>query len=198
MKQVGPSDKKILKDAGIRSGWGEEGYSLYERITIRPTINVNGIIGGYQGPKVKAVIPSEVKVKLDFRLVPNQDPYRIEQVFRRYIEFISPSTVSTSIKRNFIAEPVILKLSDDLINAAMIAYQQGFGKKAVFLRSGGTLPVVNLLQRVLKIPVVLMGFGLPDDGIHGPDEKFYLPNFFKGILTSIYFLYEISRSKFSN
>jgi acetylornithine deacetylase/succinyl-diaminopimelate desuccinylase-like protein len=192
MAQVGPSDAEILTDAGAGRGWGERGYTLYERTTIRPALSVNGVSGGYQGPGVKAVIPARASAKLNFRLVPDQDPRDIDRLFRAYVARIAPPTVRVAIETHLATRPAVVERTHPAVGAAFEAYRKGFGNEPVFLRSGGSIPVVNLFQEVLAIPTVLMGFALPDDGLHAPNEKFHLPNFFKGIATSIHFLTELA------
>lgn len=191
--QTAPSDHHILRDARAGKGWGERGYSLYERTTLRPALTINGIVGGYSGPGGKAVIPARATAKLSFRLVPDQNPLEVEQLFRDYVERIAPPTVQLHLKRQSSAYPVLINQQHPAIQAAQIAYRQGFGASPVFLRSGGTIPVVNMLQEKLGVPVVLMGFALPDDRMHAPNERFYLPNFFNGIATCIYFLDEFRK-----
>ena len=188
MREVGPSDARMLCDAGATMGWGESGYSLYERTTIRPALTVTGIAGGYQGSGVKAAIPTHAVAKLNFRLAPDQDPDELDGLFREYVAEIAPLGVQMRVRTLMRAKPAQVDRTHPAIVVAARAYQQAFGAPAVFLRNGGTIPVVNLIQDALKIPVVLMGFGLPDDRIHGPNEKIHLPNFFKGVETSIRFL----------
>jgi acetylornithine deacetylase/succinyl-diaminopimelate desuccinylase-like protein len=191
MREVGPSDAQMLRDAGATMAWGEAGYSLYERTTIRPALMLTGIVGGYQGSGVKAAIPTRAVAKLNFRLAPDQDPDEVDGLFREYVAQIAPLGVQTDVRTLMRAKPALVDRTHPAIAVAARAYQQAFGAPAVFLRNGGTIPVVNLIHDTLNIPVVLMGFGLPDDRIHGPNEKFYLPNFFKGIGTSIRFLGEM-------
>ncbi|WP_454624714.1 dipeptidase [Bradyrhizobium cenepequi] len=193
MAEAGPSDAEILSDAGAERGWGERGYSLYERTTIRPALNVNGISGGYQGPGVKAVIPARASVKFNFRLVPDQDPHDIDRLFRAYVRRIAPPTVRLAIRTDLATQPAVVDRNHPGVSAAVEAYKKGFGNAPVFLRSGGSIPVVNLFQEILAIPTVLMGFALPDDRLHAPNEKFHLPNFFNGIATSTHFLMELAR-----
>jgi acetylornithine deacetylase/succinyl-diaminopimelate desuccinylase-like protein len=190
-----PSDKQILKDAGTRSGWGEPGFSLFERTTIRPALTLNGIRGGYQGPGAKGIIPATATAKVSFRLVPGQDPSEIENLFRRFLKEISPRTVETSLRVLSEARPVLMSPSHPANRAAAWAYRQAFGKSPVFLRSGGTIPVVNSLEDILEIPTVLMGLALPDDRMHGPNEKMYLPNFHRGIAASIWFMAALSQMR---
>lgn len=193
LAQTAPSDSHILRDARARKGWGERGYSLYERTTLRPALTINGIAGGYGGPGGKAVIPAKAIAKLSFRLVPNQNPLEVERLFRDYLERITPPTVQLQLQRQSSAQPVLMSQQHPAIQAAQAAYRQGFGASPIFLRSGGTIPVVNMLQEKLGVPVVLMGFALPDDRMHAPNERFYLPNFFNGITTCVYFLDEIGK-----
>ncbi|MEW5755938.1 MAG: dipeptidase [Pseudomonadota bacterium] len=188
MKEYGPSDVEILHHAGAEHAWGEPGYTLYERTTIRPALTNTGIVGGYQGMGPKAVIPHRAMAKFDFRLVPDQDPAEIERLFRRYVDGNTPSTVRSFVRRHSLATPAMISRRHPAIRAAFSAYRLGFGAAPVFVRSGGTIPVIALLQNILGIDTVLLGFALPDDGVHAPNEKFYLPNFFKGIATCIYFI----------
>jgi len=195
MAESGPTNKQILGDAGVRKGWGEQGYSHYERTTIRPALSVTGITGGYQGPGVKAVIPARATAKLNFRLVPDQDPQEIEQLVRKHISRLTPATVRTTVRSFLRAKPALIDRTHSAMRAAARAYERGFGTPPVFLRSGGTIPVVNTFQKVLGISTVLMGFALPDDRMHAPNEKFHLPNFYRGITTCIAFLDEIGRTR---
>jgi acetylornithine deacetylase/succinyl-diaminopimelate desuccinylase-like protein len=191
MAHVGPSDEQFLQDAQGDQGWGEVGFTLYERSTLRPALTINGIAGGYQGPGSKAVIPASGMAKISFRLVPDQEPRQIERLFREHIARITSSTVHPTIRTSFMAKPSMVDRSHPAMRAAQFAYHQAFGKEPVFLASGGTIPIVNTFQEMLEIPTVLMGFALPDDRMHAPNEKFHLPNFHKGIATSIWFLAQI-------
>lgn len=193
MRKVGPSDSKMLRDAGATKAWGESGFSLYERTTIRPALTVSGVGGGYQGPGVKAAIPTRAVAKLNFRLAPAQEPDEIDRLFREYIACITPFGVRTRVRTLLCAEPALIDRGEPAVMAAARAYHCAFGAPTIFLRNGGTIPVVSLLHKILQIPVVLMGFGLPDDRIHGPNEKFHLPNFHKAIETSSRFLAEMSK-----
>ena len=188
MARFGPADEDILRDAKAERGWGESGFSLYERTTIRPALTLNGIGGGHRGPGGKGIIPAKATAKLSFRLVPDQDPQKIAQLFRDHIERITPAAVQCSVRTFSPIEPALVDRHHPAIRAAAMAYKKGFGVLPVFIRSGGSIPVVNTFQKVLGIPAVLMGFGLPDDHIHGPNEKLSLPNFQKAIATSIWYL----------
>jgi len=188
MARTGPSDGTILKDAHVARGWGEHGYSLYERTTIRPAITLNGVVGGHYGPGVKGVIPTSAVVKLSFRLVPDQDPEQIGALFRDYIARKTPPSVKVRVKTFSPVQPALVDRKHPAIRAAALALKKGFGSSPVFLRSGGSIPVVNSFREELGIPTALMGFGLPDDRIHAPNEKFHLPNFYRGIETSIWYM----------
>jgi acetylornithine deacetylase/succinyl-diaminopimelate desuccinylase-like protein len=188
MARAGPSDDQILDNAQAEVAWGERGYSLYERLTARPALTVNGIGGGYQRPGGKGVIPARATAKLSFRLVPDQDPREIDRLFREHIARITPPTVHATVRTVSRAEPVVIDPQHPASRAACLAYRKGFGATPVFLRSGGTIPILSAFQNTLGIPTVLMGFALPDDRMHAPNEKFHIPNFFKGIETSIWFI----------
>lgn len=188
MARVGPSDQQILREAHVPGSWGERGFSLYERTTIRPALTFNGITGGYQGPGEKGVIPARASVKLGFRLVPDQDPHEIEQLVREHLARITPVGMRSQLRVLSRAKPALTNPRHPAVRSASFAYRKAFGVAPVFLRSGGTIPVVSALQEVLKAPAVLMGFALPDDRIHAPNEKFHLPNFYKGIETCLWFM----------
>jgi len=194
MKAVGQKDADILHDSGAALPWGEKGFSVYERSTIRPSLSVNGIKGGYQGDGPKAIVPSSASAKISFRLVPEQNPKHIEQLFRNHVHAIAPEQIQVSIKILAGAKPVVVSLTNPFVQAAAYAYRQAFGQQPIFLASGGTIPIVNLIQEQFNIPVVLMGFALPTDNMHGPNERFSLANFYRGILTSIYFMHDLAEA----
>jgi acetylornithine deacetylase/succinyl-diaminopimelate desuccinylase-like protein len=191
LAEFGAPDALILEDAAAERGWGEPGYSLYERVTIRPALTFNGIVGGYRGPGRKGVIPARAAAKLSFRLVPDQDPRDIERLIRGHIARLTPPTVTTQVRTVSGSKPSVVESGHPVLKAAARAYTKGFGTPPVLLRSGGTIPAVTILQEMLKATPVLMGFALPDDAMHAPNEKFHLPTFFNGIATSIWFLAEM-------
>lgn len=189
MRRDGPTDAQFLKDAGAtRGGWGEPGYSLYERTTIRPALTINGLTGGYQGPGAKAVLPARASAKVSFRLVPSQDPDEIERLFRAHVACVTPPTVRVTVRRTLASRPSVVDRRHPAMRAAAEACRRGFGRPPAFLRLGGSIPIVETFGRLLRVPTVLMGFALADDAIHGPNEKFHLPNFYNGIATSVEFL----------
>jgi acetylornithine deacetylase/succinyl-diaminopimelate desuccinylase-like protein len=188
MAREAPSDAELSRHAGIAESWGEPGYSSYERTTARPAVTINGITGGYAGPGAKAVIPSGARVKLDLRLVPDQDPEEIERLVRAHVQTVAPPTVRWRLRRTVSACPVTLDPRHRLFRLASQALHAAFGAPAAMLRSGGTIPVVSMLTGMLGIPTVLMGFALPDAHIHAPNERFHLPVFFRAIRASARFL----------
>jgi acetylornithine deacetylase/succinyl-diaminopimelate desuccinylase-like protein len=172
---------------------GEEGYSLAERISVRPTLEIHGIAGGFTGAGSKTVIPSKATAKVSMRLVPDQSPDEIFESLKSYLPPLCPPTVQIEIRAIGKAHPIKIDTTAPAVQAAAEAYQKGFGCKPIYLRAGGSLPIVHEMIEVLskpgsKIPVVLIGFGLPDDRTHAPNEKFYLPNFYRGIETVIHYL----------
>jgi acetylornithine deacetylase/succinyl-diaminopimelate desuccinylase-like protein len=193
MKRDAPSDRAILHRAGAARGWGEPGYTLHERTTIRPALTVNGLTGGYQGPGGKAVIPAVASAKLSFRLVPDQEPGEIAALFRRHVARIAPPTVHCTVRTILTARPALVDLRHPAVRAAAAACASGFGTRPAFLRTGGTIPVAGAFQERLGVPAILMGFAPPGANIHAPDEHFPLPTFFKAIATCARFLEEIGR-----
>jgi acetylornithine deacetylase/succinyl-diaminopimelate desuccinylase-like protein len=172
---------------------GEPGYSVLERIWARPTLDANGIIGGFTGEGAKTVIPATARCKVSMRLVPDQSSAKIAELFRQYVEDICPghSTVSVNVLHG--AEPVLLPTDSPFMSAATDALSEVFGKDTIFMRSGGSIPIVSLFSNVLGVPSVLMGFGLPDDNLHAPNEKMKLDNVFKGIQASARYMELLKR-----
>jgi acetylornithine deacetylase/succinyl-diaminopimelate desuccinylase-like protein len=191
LARVGPSDADMATAAHAPAIVGEPGFTAYERTTIRPSLSVNGVVGGYTGAGTKAIVPARAHAKLGCRLVADQRPERVEALLRRHLAAVVPHGVQVTLRRGMAARPVIIDHGHPAVQAAAVAYERGFGVPPVLLRSGGTVPVVGLLQELLGIPVVPMGFGLPDDGIHGPNERMHLPTFARAIESCIWFLAEL-------
>lgn len=185
--------QQILQDLDIEQPWGEPGYSLHERMTSRPALTINGLQGGYQGPGSKAVIPSHGSAKLSFRLVPNQTSAEVGFLLKRHLAKHTPSTVKVRLKVGQGSNPVLLPVKHPVMRAATSAVKKVWGKAPVLSRSGGTISVVEQFQKRMGVPIILMGFGLPDDDIHAPNEKISLPQFFRGIETVIHFLTEYGK-----
>jgi len=180
-----PVDKKMMADLDLPLGWGESGYSLFERITIRPALTINGISGGYTGPGGKSVIPSRALARMSMRLVPFQEPAEIARLLRQHMENIKPPTLKMKLTITDGSHPVIVPRKHPALSAAARAVYHTWGVPPVFTRSGGSIPLVAQVQRHFNIPIILLGFGLPDDDIHAPNEKISLSNFFHGIETII-------------
>ncbi len=190
-----PFDRETwLEEAGVTTDWGEAGYSILERTWARPTLDVNGMWGGYTEPGAKTVLPSKAFAKISMRLVPDQDPERIADLFCDYFTGLAPRGLDVDLQALHGAQPVLVDRESAAMQAAARAYAQAFGKEPVLVRGGGSIPVVATLQSVLGLDTVLMGFGLPDDRLHSPNEKFHLPNFYRGIETIIHFMDGLGRS----
>ena len=177
-----------LHEAGSPELWGEPEYSLVERISARPTLDVTGMHGGYIGEGTKTVLPSRAHAKISMRLVPDQDPAEILQLFERFVRSVLPPSITLNILHSGGARAAIVDRDTAPMRAAAAAYEAAYQHPPVFMREGGSIPVVNQFESDLQLPTVLMGFGLPGDRIHSPNERFYVPNFFKGIETSIRYL----------
>lgn len=174
-------EKEWHKSIGIKQGFGENGFSILERVWARPTLEINGIYGGYTGEGAKTIIPSEASAKISMRLVPNQAADEITSLFVEYVKKIAPPTVELEIIPLHGGNPVITPIDTIWMQKAKSALQMAFGVEPVFIREGGSIPVCETFQRVLGAAPVLIGFGLPSDNIHSPNENFSLDNFFGGI-----------------
>lgn len=192
-KRLNLSDKKFAKELDVKELQGEKGYSTLERLWVRPTLDCNGIVGGFTEKGAKTVLPSKATAKISMRLVPNQDPKKIASDFKKHILKLAPKSVKVDVRTLHFGYPVVAPLESKAVKAAAKAVAKAFGKKTVFTREGGSIPVVVDLMKKLKAPAVLMGLGLDTDCIHSPNEHFRLENFEKGILSSAYFLDEFSK-----
>ncbi len=175
------------KHLDIEAVYGEEGYTTLERVSIRPTLDCNGIWGGYTGEGAKTVLPSKAFAKISMRLVPNQSSQKITELFQRHFESIAPAGVRVVVRPHHGGEPVLTPTEGVEYQAAARAYEHTFGKKPIPQREGGSIPIVALFERVLGVKTVLMGFGLNSDAIHSPNEHYGLFNYFKGIETIPHF-----------
>lgn len=183
-----PFDLEVYKNAlDINDVWGEKGYSVIERASTRPTLDVNGIWGGYTGEGAKTVLPSKAFAKISMRLVPNQNSDKITELFQRHFEKIAPASVKVKVMPHHGGEPVLTPTDGIEYQAAAKAYSETFGKEPIPSRAGGSIPIVALFEAVLGVKTVLMGFGLDSDAIHSPNENFGIFNYFKGIETIPYF-----------
>ena len=178
------TEDAFAKSVGIPHGNGEAGFSSIERKWARPTLDVNGITTGYQGPGAKTVIPSKASAKLSMRLVPHQDPAKVQQGFERATRERLPDNVKCEIKWYGASSPVLVPIDSPATRLAAEALELGFAAKPTDMREGGSIPVVGLIKRVLDIDTLLVGFGLPDDRVHSPNEKFDLEALHNGTRTA--------------
>jgi acetylornithine deacetylase/succinyl-diaminopimelate desuccinylase-like protein len=176
-----PEEYKV--DLGVDELWGEKGYSSLEHTGTRPTLEVNGIWGGYIGEGAKTVLPSKASAKISMRLVPNQQSDKITKLFEAHFRSIAPKSVKIKVTPHHGGEPVVTPTDSIAYKAAQKAIAQSFGKEPIPTRGGGSIPIVALFEQELKIKTVLMGFGLDSDNLHSPNEKYDLANFYKGIET---------------
>ncbi|MDX2197157.1 MAG: dipeptidase [Cytophagales bacterium] len=181
------SISQYTKDLEINEVCGEAGYTSIERTSIRPTLDVNGIWGGYMGEGSKTVLPSKAYAKISMRLVPNQNSEKILQLFINHIQNITPPYIKVKVNPMHGGEPYLMPTTSKAYRAAAMAYEKTFGKKPLATRGGGSVPIVSLFDKVLGAKSVLMGFGLDSDAIHSPNEHFGVYNYFKGIETIPYF-----------
>ena len=187
------SEKKFAKELGVKELKGEKGYSTLERSWVRPTLDCNGIIGGFTENGAKTVLPSKAKAKISMRLVPNQDPKKIAKLFTKYVEQISSKAVTVNVRYVHGGYPIVTQLNEKAVIAGSKAMSKAFGKKTVFMREGGSIPIVTIFSKKLKASPVLMGLGLNTENLHSPNEHFDLNHFHLGILSSAYFLEEYAK-----
>lgn len=177
-----PYDAKAYAEAvGVTELFGEEGYSTLERTGARPTCDVNGIFGGYMGAGAKTILPSWGGAKISMRLVPDQDPTRIAELFRAHVEAVAPAGVVVEVTTHHGAQPVLIDASGPIVDAAMQAMEDTWGAVPVRVREGGSIPIVSTFSEVLGKPVLLLGMGLNSDNLHSPNEKFNLSQYHGGI-----------------
>jgi len=190
-KKLPWSDKAYAKDLGVRELYGEKGYTTLERVWARPTLECNGIWGGYTGEGAKTVLPSKAFAKISMRLVPDQTSAKIAKLFEKHIRRIAPKTVTVNVRTLHGGEPAITPIDSPGVRAAVAALEKGFGKKPLYQREGGSIPIVVQFKEILGLDTVLLGFGLPDENAHAPDEHINLDNFFGGMRTSVHFYQEL-------
>jgi acetylornithine deacetylase/succinyl-diaminopimelate desuccinylase-like protein len=177
-----PFDENAYRsDLGVPELFGEEGYSTRERTWARPTCDVNGIYGGYMGKGAKTVLPSWGGAKVSMRLVPDQKPQKIAELFTSYVHSIAPKGVTVEVTTLHGADPVVVETEGPIVDAALDAMEEIWGARPVRIREGGSIPIVSTFAEELKCPVLLLGFGLTDDGLHSPNEKFNISHFYNGI-----------------
>ncbi|MFH1194566.1 MAG: dipeptidase [bacterium] len=192
-KKLKFSEARYAKELGVKELQGEKGFSTLERLWARPTLDCNGIVGGFTGEGAKTVLPSKAKAKISMRLVPNQDPNKIAKLFTNYVKTLTPKGITLNVKSLHGGLPIVVPLESKAIEAASAATCRAFGKKTVFTREGGSIPIVVEFVKQLNAPAILMGLGLDSDNIHSPNEHFLVENFEKGILSSVYFMEEFGK-----
>lgn len=179
---------------GVDALGGEEGYTSTERATARPTLDVNGLLSGFTGEGSKTVLPAKAMAKISMRLVPDQTPEETEVSLRKYLDQHVPDGIAWELLDLTSGPPGIVERDSQAVRAASRAFQKVWGKAPLFMREGGSVPVVGYIHDQLGVDSLMLGFGLPDDNLHAPNEKFHLPNFYRGIQTFIYFTHELANA----
>ncbi len=186
--------KQFIKTVGAPALNGEKGYTIVEQLWLRPTMELNGIWGGYISEGAKTVIPSKAYAKLSTRLVPNQNPAKIAKLVEKYVRKLLPKSVTCKFEVLSMGKPWVAPYDHPFFEAAHKALERGFGKRAVFIREGGSIPFVTQMYDTFHVPCILIGFGLPDENAHAPDEHLLLENYFGGIKSIAYFYEELART----
>jgi acetylornithine deacetylase/succinyl-diaminopimelate desuccinylase-like protein len=184
--------KDFAKAVGAPGYFGEKGFTIVEQLWTRPTLELNGIWGGYTGEGAKTVIPSKAYAKFSTRLVPNQEPQKIARLVERHIRKLLPKFVTCEFQVLSTGKPWVAPFHAPIFRRAQAALEKGFGKKAVFIREGGSIPFVTQMYDTFKVPCVLLGFGLPDENAHAPDEHIALENYFGGIKAVAHFYADLA------
>ena len=180
-------EKEYMDELGVKELWGEKGYTTYERTGIRPTLEINGIWGGYTGEGAKTVLPSKAYAKISARLVPNQSSEKITNILLNYFKSIAPASVTVEAELHHGGEPYMTPIDSKGYKAASKAVETTFGKTPIPVRGGGSIPICSLLEKELNTKIIFMGFGLDNDNLHSPNEKYNLENYYKVIETIPYF-----------
>jgi acetylornithine deacetylase/succinyl-diaminopimelate desuccinylase-like protein len=191
--KTGMNDEQFKEATGVREAWGDQSFTIAERVSARPTLDINGLWSGYSGPGPKTIIPASAGAKLSSRLVANQDPDKIFALLKDYIESIAPPTVTVKVDLLTSGRPALIPFDLPEMQAATRAYERGWGHAAVFTRGGGSIPVVADMVDLKKIPVVMMGYGLDSDGLHAPNEHYSIEMFERGIETAIVYMEELAQ-----
>ena len=186
-------EAQFMKAIGLTAVAGEEGFTTLERRWARPTFDINGLTSGYQGEGAKTVLPAKASAKFSFRLVPKQDPEKIRVALEAHLRRVLPSGVTMELTAFHGAPGVVVPLESPFVAAAVTAVESGFGRKPVFIREGGSIPVVSTFHELLGLDPLLLGWGLDDDNTHSPNEKFCLADFHRGIKASAYLWHEIGK-----
>lgn len=193
LKKLPWSEKEFRRTVGAPALVPEKGVSIIEQLWTRPTLELNGLWGGYIGEGAKTVIPSKAWAKFSTRLVPDQDPEKIARLVEKHIRKLLPKTVTMKFELLSSGKPWVAPFDHPYFHAAQRALEKGFGKKAVFIREGGSIPFVTQMHDAFQVPCILIGFGLPDENAHAPDEHIRLENYFGGIKSIAYFYEELGK-----
>jgi acetylornithine deacetylase/succinyl-diaminopimelate desuccinylase-like protein len=188
LARIPQTDEDWKALTGAPALWGERGYTTTERVGARPTLEVNGLLSGFTGEGAKTVLPAKAMAKISTRLVADQDPAAICGQIREYMRRHAPNTITWQVRELSRGPGAIMERNSPAMRAAVKALRDTFGVEPIFKREGGSVPVVGLMQQQLGLDSIMLGFGLPDDNIHGPNEKQHLPTFYKGIETYIRFI----------
>ena len=193
LAQLPFDETEFLARLGVSGTTGEEGYSLLERRWARPTFDIHGLWGGYQGEGTKTVLPAEAGAKFSFRLVPHQDPANITQGLRQRLQELCPPGIRMELLETHGTPAVLVPVDSPYVQAAVRAIQQAFGRPPLFIREGGSIPIVAAFQQAFRVPVLLLGWGQDDDNTHAPNERFRLIDFHRGIRASAYLWAELAK-----
>ncbi|RWZ58725.1 dipeptidase [Halobacillus fulvus] len=193
MAEIPFDEARTKEQLDLDALYGEEGFTFKERTGIRPTLEINGITGGFQGEGLKTIVPKEASAKISCRLVGEQDPQKVFEAVERHIEAHKPTGAKVALRQFIQANPVSIDSNHPMIQTAADAYEKVYGRRPLFPKEGGSIPIVEVFGRVLDSPVVLMGFGLPSENLHAPNEHFHLENFTKGMETVCEYLQSLGR-----
>lgn len=185
------SDDDFAKELNVPKVDGEKGFTTLERIWARPTLDLNGIGGGFQDPGSKTIVPSDAFAKVTMRLVPNQDPVKVLEAFKKKVMEVAPDTVRVEVEKGHVGYPFLAPIDNDHVKAGERAIAKGFGDKTYFIRDGASIPIVNSIAQKLGATCLLIGVDVPEGKIHSPNEMIILDNFYKGIETIVYLLEEL-------
>jgi acetylornithine deacetylase/succinyl-diaminopimelate desuccinylase-like protein len=187
------TEEQFKEATGVPAVWGDKKFSIRERVSARPTLDINGLWSGYSGPGPKTIIPAKAGAKLSSRLVGNQDPDKIYKLIKKHIEAIAPPTVKVTVTLVTKGKPALIPFDLPEMQAARVAYKKAWGHEPVFTRGGGSIPIVADIYDMMEIPVVMMGYGLDSDGLHAANEHYSIEMFHRGIETAIVYLDELGQ-----
>ncbi len=187
------SEEQFKRSTGVPAVWGDANYTVSERISARPILDINGMWSGWSGPGSKTIVPAKAGAKLSSRLVGNQDPHKIYEQIKDFIQSVAPPTVQVDVSLSNVCKPALFPFDGPSMEAASRAYEKAWGAKPIFTRGGGSIPVVAEIADLMDIPVVMMGYGLDDDGLHSPNEHLSIEMFHRGVETAVVYLEELSK-----